>query len=142
MLRLFAIIFIACTLSACAGGRLQRTYDAKQMEVDQKAHNGEITWVQAATYMREIDKNLAQGRRYSWKYDRDDEEYHAYCIAIAERLDRKQISFAEFNAARLQRFNAIQARRTALSNSAPRQHNCTTTNVGTRAFPEYKSTCD
>jgi hypothetical protein len=35
---------------------------------------------------------------------------------LAERLDRKQISFAEFDAARLQRFNAIQARRQSLNN--------------------------
>jgi hypothetical protein len=142
MLRLLTIICIVLTLSACASDRLNRAYDAKQTEIDQKALRGEITWVQAAMYMRNLDKNLAQRSTFSWKYDKDDEEYHSYCLALAERLDKKQISFSEYNAARIQRFNAIRARSEALMNSAPRQTNCTTTNVGTRAFPEYKTTCN
>ena len=123
MLRQLLTIFLLCILTACAGlglgldnRRVQNIFDVEKAKIEQKAASGEITWVQAATNTRDLDKYLA-GRTdldTTWKYDQDDEEYHAYCIALAERLDRKQISYSEFDAARLQRFNAIQYRGQAL----------------------------
>lgn len=110
-------------LTACAGlglgldnHRAQNAFDTAKAKLEQKAASGEISWVEAAIKTRELDKYFA-GRAdldTTWKYDQDDEEYHAYCIALAERLDRKQITYAEFDASRLQRFNAIQARRQTL----------------------------
>ena len=125
MLRYIISGFLVLTLSACAGlglgtdnRRVQNAFDTGKARLEQKARAGEITWVQAATQTRELDQYFARRTDLdtTWKFDQDDEEYHAYCIALAERLDRKQISFAEFDAARLQRFNAIQARRQSLNN--------------------------
>ncbi|UUZ65143.1 hypothetical protein LP417_11130 [Polaromonas sp. P1-6] len=124
MLRYLITAFLICTLSACAGlglgtdnRKVQNTFDTAKARLDQKARTGEITWVQAATQTRELDKYFARRTDLdtTWKYDQDDEEYHAYCIALAERLDRKLITFSEFDAARIQRFNAIQARRQSLN---------------------------
>ncbi|MBS3952185.1 MAG: hypothetical protein KGZ88_04470 [Methylomicrobium sp.] len=123
MLKQLLIIFLLCKLTACTGLGLgldnrwvQNAFDVEKAKIEQKAASGEISWVQAATNTRDLDMYFA-GRTdldTTWKYDQDDEEYHAYCIALAERLDRKQISYAEFDAARLQRFNAIQYREQAL----------------------------
>ncbi|PKD41056.1 hypothetical protein CWO84_07320 [Methylomonas sp. Kb3] len=124
MLKQFIVLFLLCCLPACAGlglgldnRRVQNAFETSKARLEQKATAGQITWVQAAKETRDMDKHLA-GRTdldANWKYDQDDEEYHAYCIALAERLDRQQISFAEFNALRLERFNLIQARRQSLN---------------------------
>mgnify|MGYP001766917019 CR=1 FL=1 len=125
MLRYAIAVFLILTLSACAGlglgidnRRVQDAFDTGKARLEQRARAGEITWVQAATQTRELDKDFARRTDLdtTWKFDQDDEEYHAYCIALAERLDRKKISFAEFDAERLQRFNEIQARRQSLNN--------------------------
>lgn len=83
------------------------------------AKDGKITWVEAATLRREADKTLANnkaGYYTSWKFDSDDEEFHAYCIALAERLDRRAITFAQYDAARIAKFNQIQNRSTSQAN--------------------------
>lgn len=124
MLRHIVTVLLAFTLSACVGlrhgsdnRRVQDAFDTEKARLEQQVRAGEKTWVQAATQTRELDKYFARRTDIdtTWKYDQDDEEYHAYCIALAERLDGKQISFAEFDAARLQRFNEIQARRQSLN---------------------------
>lgn len=125
MLRNIILSLVLCMLSACAGlglnldeRRVQNAFDTAKERLEQRARAGEITWVKAATKTRDLDKYFAQRTDLdtSWKFDQDDEEYHAYAIALAERLDRKQISYAEFDASRIQRFNAIQARRQSLNN--------------------------
>ncbi len=122
MFRLSITIILLCLLSACAivrqadSRKLQSEFDARKGQLEQKAQAGEITWVQAVTQTREMDKSFAHRTDLytNWKYDQDDEEYHAYCLVLAERLDQKQISFAEFDSERITRFNAIQARRQSL----------------------------
>lgn len=124
MLKRFLAFSLLCSVAACGGLGLgldtrsvQNAFDSGKAQLEQRAAAGEITWVQAATQTRELDKYWA-GRTdldTTWKYDRDDEEYHAYCIALAESLDRNKISFFQFDAARIQRFNAIQARRQSLN---------------------------
>lgn len=125
MLRNIILSLVLCMLSACAGlglnldeRRVQNAFDTAKERLEQRARAGEITWVEAATKTRDLDKYFAQRTDLdtSWKFDQDDEEYHVYAIALAERLDRKQISYAEFDASRIQRFNAIQARRQSLNN--------------------------
>lgn len=77
------------------------------------AKDGKITWVTAATLRRDADKALANntaGYYTSWKFDMNDEEFHAYCIAIAERLDKRQITFAQYDSARIAKFNEIRER--------------------------------
>lgn len=115
---------LVLSLTACAGlglgldnRRVQYAFDTAKAKVEQRAMDGTITWVQATKEIRDLDKYVATRTDLdsTWKYDSDDEEYHAYCIALAERLDRKEISFAEFEAARQQRFNAIRTRRQSLN---------------------------
>jgi hypothetical protein len=122
--KVLRILFLF-VLTGCAdieGGRdrnsTQRAYDSERLEIEQKAMSGEITWVLAEIRTRELDKYFAYRKDLNptWKYDRNDEEYHAYCIALAERLDKREITYAAFNASRLERFNAIQARQFSLYN--------------------------
>jgi hypothetical protein len=66
-------------------------------------------------------------------------ELMLYQRALAEQMDAGRITESQWAYA-IERKNAdISARNSA---SAPRQTNCTTTNAGTRAFPEYKTTCN
>ncbi len=124
-------------------------FDKRKDELESKARAGQITWVQAMQGERDADRILASDdyvRRYSnWKFDSDDEEFHAYCIALAERLDKNQITYAQFDAARKRVFNQVEARRQSLQNqqqlienSRPRQNNCVTEKVLNR----YETKCD
>ena len=160
MIRLLSLAVILIALTACATGPsrqqiskdLNNRFDAAKAQIDQKALSGQISWVQAAIQVRELDKKIAANsgieRLHLWKFDSDDEEYHAYCIALAERLDKKQITFAQFDAARTQRFNQIQARRQGLSaqqqiiqNTQPRQQNCVTEKTGLPPFEKFETRC-
>lgn len=141
---------ILLVIAGCAGlglgldeTRVRSAYDKGRAQFDAKAQSGEISWVQAATRTRELDKAFARRTDLdsNWKYDRDDEEYHSYCIAIAERLDKKQISFAQYDAARNARLNQISARRQFIQNSQPRQQNCVTEKVGAPPFETYQTRC-
>lgn len=99
----------------------QNVYDNKSAQLDQMAKAGQITWVEAATRRREADRTLANnkaGYYTSWKFDSSDEEFHAYCIALAEKLDQKQITFAQYDSARIAKFNQIQARNSSQTNQA------------------------
>lgn len=121
----FLIIFIEVLISGCGINPLaglglntddssfRNEYNRASAAFDQQAKEGKITWVQAATKTKETDIFLAKNTaKYdtSWKYDSSDEEYHAYCIALAERLDRRQISFAQYDAARIEKLNQINER--------------------------------
>jgi hypothetical protein len=90
-------------------GTAQQYYDRKKAEFEDQAKNGKIYWVDAAKLTRDVDRSLAGRGR--WKFDSNDEEYHAYCILLAEQLDGKRISFTYFDALRTARFNQIQERR-------------------------------
>ena len=107
------------------GGLNRQAYFEKmQNQYEQQARNGSIKWVEAAGRTRDLDKSLAEDQGIifkDWKYDQDDDEYHSYCLALAERLDRKQITFSQFDAARKARFNQIVARRQSL-NAADEQN--------------------
>lgn len=117
---LFVIIISGCGVQPLAGlglnlatPRFQAAYDRTTAELDQKAKIGQITWVEAATRRKEADRNLAQNAsKYdtSWKFDRYDEEFHAYCILMADKLDKRIITFAEYDLARTEKFNQIQER--------------------------------
>lgn len=122
-------LFIALSLSGCAGNLLQglgfesdtpkfwAVYNRIKSETDDLAKAGKMTWVEASIRVRDADKRLADnkaGYDTSWKFDSDDEEYHAYVIAIAERLDQKLISFAAFDASRIAKRNEIDARRQSI----------------------------
>lgn len=145
MLRSIGCCFLVFLLVACAGKSQNRpqsqnsasyvidkdSFERFRRAFEMQAERGEITWVAAATKTRDLDKNWASRVMFSstWKYDSDDEEYHAFCIAMAERLDSKQITFAQYDAARIERMNAIDARRQILSSSQRGQISPTSSGV-------------
>lgn len=156
MFKALTIILLAICLVSCGKhisrqsiNKISNRFENTKTQLEQKAHAGQITWVQAQSQIRDIDKDIkvkldTTGARHSWGYDSDDDEYYAYCIALAERLDKNEITFAQFDAARKRVFNQIQARRQSLENqeellenSRPRQTNCVTEKV----FDEYKTKC-
>ena len=121
---------MALTISGCAGNLLHglgfesdtpsfwAAYDYVKAENDALAAAKKITWAQASTRVRDADKYMAEnksGYDTSWKFDADDEEYHSYVIAISEQLDRKLISFASFDAARIAKRNEIDTRRQSIN---------------------------
>lgn len=128
MLKKIIIVFLLITLVGCGKHvtregmtKLTNRFEDAKSQLEQKAQAGEITWVQAESRIRDIDKEVkvkldATGASHSWRYDLGDDEYHAYCIALAEKLDKHEISFAQFDAARKRTFNQIEARRQGLEN--------------------------
>jgi hypothetical protein len=169
MFRITYILPLILSLSGCAllegvsselglspsckekSAEIQEIFDSKQSESESDALAGRYTWVKREILMREFDKHIASlpEARCAWKYDSDDEEFHAYAVALAERLDKREITYAQFNAARTQRYNQIQARRKQLNlqqqavrNSQPRTTTCTSQNLGTAQFPQWKTVCD
>lgn len=123
-------------------------YNSKQLEI--KAQAGEITWVQAQSQIRDMDKGVkgkldSSGASHTWRYDSGDDEYYAHCIALAEKLDKKEITFAQFDAERKTVFNQVEARRQSLQNqhelienSRPRQQKCVTEKV----LDGYETKCN
>ena len=107
--------------------QVQNSFDSQKSAIEDSARAGYLTWVQAARNVRDLDRSFAGRGR--WKFDSDDDEYYAYCIAMAERLDSKQITFAQYDALRTQRFSQIVARRQQIYNSQPRSNstNCRST---------------
>jgi hypothetical protein len=84
-----------------------------------QAEAGQITWVEAATKIRQADWNLATNAKQfdtSWKFDSNDEEFHQYSIALAERLDKRQMTVAQYKSMKLQKFNEVQQRQHIISN--------------------------
>lgn len=128
MIRTLTITLVLFALAGCAVGpsrqqvsaQLNANFDSAKAQIEQKSQSGQITWVHAAKQVRALEKEIASrvnssGNSSYWKFDSDDEEYHAYCIALAERLDNHQITYAQYDAARTQRFNEIQVRRQSLN---------------------------
>jgi len=131
------IAMVACLASGCAtlnsisdslftdyseeNREAQDMFETQKAAIEQRAAAGYLTWVQAARNVRDVDRSLVG--RGTWKFDGDDEEYHAFCIALAERLDSKRITFSQYDALRTQRFSQIAARRQQLINSQPRSGN-------------------
>ena len=126
----FIIVSLVLLISGCGVNLLsglglnsddpafRNEYNRASAAFDQMAKEGKITWVQAAIKTKETDIYLARNTaKYdtSWKFDSSDEEYHAYCIAMAEKLDRRQISFAQYDAARISKLNQINERLQSLS---------------------------
>lgn len=151
MNRIFSLLLIISSvfLFGCAThedmvSKINNRFDTEKSIMERRANSGEVSWVRATTHMRDYDKMLARipDNAGYWKYNSDDEEYHSFSIALAERLDKKKITWAQFDAARIQKLNQIKARTQMLRNSEPRSTSCTTRNVGTTLFPEYRTDCN
>lgn len=127
MLRLLVLVLLSLIFTGCqkvirsdAMNEVSRRFDIAKEQREQRAKAGQMTWVEAEQQIRDLDKGIkermdATGAVHTWKYDSDDEEYYAFCIDLAEKLDRKQISFSEFDARRIERLNTIQSRRQLLN---------------------------
>jgi len=156
MLKKILIAFLLIALVGCGTyvtregmNKLQDRFEDAKSQLEKKAQAGQITWVQAQSRIRDMDKEAkvkldATSVRHTWRYDSGDEEYYAYCIALAEKLDKHEITFAQFDAARMRAFNQVEARRQSLQsqqelieNSRPRQRNCVTEKV----FDRYETKC-
>ena len=87
----------------------QRFFDQRKAEIEDQARSKRITWVEAARRVRDLDRSLAG--RGTWIFNSYDDEYHAYCIALAEQVDTGRLSYAQYDAMRTRRFNEIQQRR-------------------------------
>lgn len=131
--KFFIVVFFVSLLSGCATGfhplaglglnvHNQNFWDAYNNAIstfESQAEAGQITWVQAATNIRQADWNLANNARQfdtSWKFDSNDEEYHQYSISLAEKVDKRQMSVAQYKAIKLQKFNEVQRRQQTMSN--------------------------
>jgi hypothetical protein len=147
----YLIIAFVFLLSSCAIGmdtarEKESDFNRQKATIEGSAKAGELTWVSAITQERELDKQFAlqattvyhiNPDRYSyspsWKFDSDDDEYYAFCIELAEQLDQKKITYAQFDSARTRKFNQIQARRAMInSQQQPQQQpmNCMTRKIG------------
>ena len=119
----YIVIASLALLSACTFGLESARSDAAEFEVqkaalEERAKNGSISWVSAITQQRELDKRFASkattiyriglsGYWYgpSWKYDSNDDEYYAFCLTLAEKLDAKEIKYSEFDSVASQRYS-------------------------------------
>lgn len=84
---------------------MQHQFAERKARIEQRASNGEITWVQAAREVRTLH------RRSGWDFERADEEFHAYNATLAEQVDAGRLTYAQYDAMRTQRFNEIERRR-------------------------------
>ena len=84
---------------------MQQQFAERKAQIEQRASNGEITWVQAAREVRALH------RRSGWDFERADEEFHAYNATLAEQVDAGRLTYAQYDAMRTQRFNEIERRR-------------------------------
>ena len=130
----FIHLIVILFLSGCANGwhplgglglnlhtpAFQAVYDEARQNLENQARQGKITWVNAAKEIRRVDYELARNKGQfdtSWKFDSYDEEYHSFCIALAEKLDLKQISVDQYIYYRSQKENQIRERQGNISSS-------------------------
>jgi hypothetical protein len=120
--------------SGCSDNRCS-TLNAVQAKGYELARQKKITWVK---FVDAFYKKRAE------LYPNTDDSYGArelmlYQRALAEQMDAGKATESQWAYAIERKTADISSRNSA---STPRQTNCTTTNVGTRAFPEYKTTCN
>jgi len=102
------------------------------------ARQKKITWVKLVDFFYK--------KRAEFYPNSDDTsgvyELKSYQRALAEQMDMGRMTESQWAYLVEKKTAEISARNEALSNSAPRQTNCTTTNVGSKTYPEYKTICD
>ncbi|MFN7836328.1 MAG: hypothetical protein ACK5NY_11175 [Burkholderiaceae bacterium] len=115
-----------------------KTLDALEAKGYELARQRKITWVKLvdAFYSKraELYPNSQDGYGVN--------ELRTYQRALAEQMDIGKLTESQWAYLIEKKNGEINARNQAISNTAPRQTNCTTTNVGTSAFPQYNTTCN
>jgi hypothetical protein len=127
----------APTPSGCNDPRCA-VLDALEQKAYDLARQKKITWVKL------VDA-FYQKRAEMYPNSRDGDganELRTYQRALAEQMDQGRITESQWAYLIERKKGDIRARNQAVSNTVRRQTNCTTTNVGTSAFPEYKTTCN
>jgi hypothetical protein len=120
--------------SGCSDTRCS-SLDAVATKGYELARQKRITWVRFVEtfYKKRAELYTSTDDRYGAR------ELMLYQRALAEQMDAGRISESQWAYA-IERKNAeISARNSA---SAPQPTSCTTKNVGTKTFPEYKTTCN
>lgn len=127
----------APTPSGCSDDRC-KILDAIEAKGYEMARQKKIQWV------RLVDA-FYQKRAELYPDSRDGSgvnELRTYQRALAEQMDMGKITESQWAYLIERKIAEIKARNRALSNTTPRQTTCTTTNTGTKTFPEYKTTCN
>lgn len=123
--------------SGCSDQRC-RSLDAIEAKGYELARQRKITWVK-------LVDTFYQKRAEYYPESQDNygaNELKSYQRALAEQMDLRKITESQWAYLIEKKSSEITARNRALSNTAPRQTNCTTTNVGTRTSPRYETTCN
>ncbi len=122
--------------------KAQEEFETEKGRIEAYARANIITWVEAARRVRELDRSFARRTDLdaNWKFDYNDEEYHAFSIAAAALVDSGRVTFTEYDAARTKRFSEIVARQQTAA-QASRQRVCVTTVSGVAPFQSLVTTC-
>lgn len=123
--------------SGCGDERCQAldSIEAKGYEL---ARQKKISWIKLVDVFYQKRAELYPNSRDSYGVN----ELKSYQRALAEQMDLGKMTESQWAYLVEKKTAEISARNEALSNSAPRQTNCTTTNVGSKTYPEYKTTCN
>lgn len=123
----FTFSLVSCASFQQPGEDKRVAFEAEKQRLEAQAMEGAISWLAAISQERELDKRLAAEPSGSalteavlgrgWKYDADDQEYWAFTLVLAERLDAKVITYAEFDAGRIQKMNEIVRNRRLVQSS-------------------------
>lgn len=124
------------TPSGCNDQRCQ-TLDAIEAKGYELARAEKITWVKLVDTFYQARAKLYPNSRDGNSID----EFRTYQRALAEQMDMKKITESQWAYLIARKSSEISVRNQALSNSAPRQTQCVTTNTGTTTFPQYSTTC-
>ena len=110
--------------------------DRLEAQLYTAARSGRIRWVQL------VDTFYA--KRAELYPDSDDSgirELLAYQRVLAEQMDARRITESQWVYLLEKKVAELQARNQLIENTRPRSTNCVTRNVGTAAFPEYRTQC-
>lgn len=126
----------APTSSGCYDQKCQ-TLDAIEARGYELARAGKISWTQLVDKFYQVRAQLYPNSNDSHGAG----EIRAYQRTLAEQMDAKRITEAQWAYLIENQLAAIRSRNQVISNSAPRQTHCVTTNLGTTTFPRYETTC-
>ena len=104
------------------------------------ARNGRVSWVKFVDIFYAERARLFPESNDTFGAS----ELRSYQRMLAEQMDAKKITEAQWVYYIEKKTGEIKTRNTMISNTTPRKRttNCTTTNTGTVEFPSYQTTCD
>lgn len=122
--------------SGCQTSKCQ-ALDQFEAELYNRVRTKKITWVNLVDRFyngrAELYPNSSGGYGVN--------ELRSYQRALAEQMDLGKMTESQWAYFIEKKSGEINSRNQALSNSAPRTTNCTTTNVGTTNSPQFSTTC-